>query len=90
MYLDPNTISPISLLELGLLAHCRKMIIVCPDGFFRKGNVEVVCDIYDLPLLNTIDELMNSHYFDNSKRGIGYILKFFFKRFLRKFKGEIF
>ena len=90
MYLDPNTISPISLLELGLLAHCRKMIVVCPDGFFRKGNVEVVCDIYDLPLLNTIDELMNSHYFDNSKRGIGYILKFFFKRFLRKFKGEIF
>jgi hypothetical protein len=26
MYLDPNTISPISLLELGLLSHCRKMM----------------------------------------------------------------
>ena len=48
MYLDPNTISPISLLELGLFAHCRKMMVVCPEGFFRKGNVEVVCDIYDL------------------------------------------
>ena len=90
MYLDPNTISPISLLELGLLAHCRKMIVICPEGFFRKGNVEVVCDIYDLPLLNNLDELMNSHYFDDSRRGIKYRIKFFLKRFLRKMKGEIF
>lgn len=90
MYLDPNTISPISLLELGLLAHCRKMIVVCPDGFFRKGNVEVVCDIYDLPLLSNLDELENSHYFDNPNRGIFYRFKFYMKRFFRKMKGEIF
>jgi hypothetical protein len=90
MYLDPNTISPISLLELGLLAHCRKMIVICPDGFFRKGNVEVVCDIYDLPLLDSLDHLIDSHYFDNSSRGLWYRGKFFFKRLLRKIKGEIF
>ncbi len=57
MYLDPATKSPISLLELGLHANSKKLLVVCPDGFYRKGNVEVVCSMYDIPLFNTIDEL---------------------------------
>lgn len=63
LYLDPGTISPISLLELGLHAHSGKLTVICPDGFFRKGNVEVVCDLYDIPLYNTIEELMESNEF---------------------------
>lgn len=55
MYLSPETKSPISLLELGLHANSKKLRVVCPDGFYRKGNVEVVCSIYDIPLFNTID-----------------------------------
>ena len=44
MYFDPNTQSPISLLELGLMATTSKdMIVCCPPGFWRKGNVEIVC-----------------------------------------------
>ena len=62
MYLDPLTKSPISLLELGLFANSKKLIVVCPDGFWRKGNVEVVCSLYDIPLLNSIDELKKSNY----------------------------
>lgn len=57
MYLDPNTKSPISLLELGLHANSKKLWVVCPDGFWRKGNVEVVCSLYDIPLFNSLDEL---------------------------------
>ena len=57
MYLDPSTKSPISLLELGLHANSKKLLVVCPDGFYRKGNVEVVCSIYDIPLFNSIEEL---------------------------------
>ena len=57
MYLDPNTKSPISLLELGLHANNKKLWVVCPDGFWRKGNVEVVCSLYDIPLFNSLDEL---------------------------------
>ena len=57
MYLDPNTKSPISLLELGLYANSKKLWVVCPDGFWRKGNVEVVCSLYDIPLFNSLDEL---------------------------------
>jgi hypothetical protein len=56
MYLDPNTKSPISLLELGLHASSKKLYVICPDGFWRKGNVEMVCSTYDIPLFNTLEE----------------------------------
>jgi hypothetical protein len=61
MYFDPNTKSPISLLELGLYASTGKLIVACPDGFWRKGNVEVVCERFDIPLLNNLDDLI-SHF----------------------------
>ena len=48
MYLDPATTSPISLLEFGLYANSNKLFMVCPDGFFRKGNVDIVCKRYNL------------------------------------------
>ncbi|KAH9940859.1 uncharacterized protein BXZ73DRAFT_98692 [Epithele typhae] len=57
MYFDPNTKSPISLLELGLYATSGRMVVGCPDGFFRKGNVEVVCRRWEIPLFETFDEL---------------------------------
>ena len=56
MYLDPETKSPISLLELGLYAASNKMIVCCPDGFYRKGNVEIVCSRFNIPLFNTLED----------------------------------
>ena len=56
MYFDAQTKSPISLLELGLHADSRKMIVVCPDGFWRKGNVSVVCTRYNIPMFKTFEE----------------------------------
>lgn len=46
MYFSPETRSPITLLELGLFAKTRKIIVCCPEGFFRKGNVDIVCRRY--------------------------------------------
>ena len=57
MYFDPNTKSPISLLELGLFARSGKLRVVCPDGFWRKGNVEIVCNYYNIPFYNNINTL---------------------------------
>lgn len=59
MYFEPMTQSPITLLELGLMAQHRsyqdsdysniiKMLVVCPEGFWRKGDVDVVCRKYDI------------------------------------------
>lgn len=56
MYFPPETKSPISLLELGLHADSGRMIVCCPDGFWRKGNVEMVCDRYKVPLVETFEE----------------------------------
>jgi hypothetical protein len=46
MYFDPLSKSPISLLELGLFARTGRMIVVCPEGFWKKGNVDIICDRY--------------------------------------------
>lgn len=50
VYFDPKTNSPITLLELGLMAGMETPTIVCcPDGFYRQGNVEIVCERYAIP-----------------------------------------
>jgi len=53
MYFDPNTKSPISLLELGLFARSNKLKVICPEGFWRKGNVDIVCNYYNIPLFDS-------------------------------------
>ena len=59
MYFSPETKSPISLLELGL--HSEDTIIVCcPDGFWKKGNVEIVCSRKGIPLFNDFDSAVGS------------------------------
>ncbi len=55
MYFDPATKSPISLLELGLHANSGKLTVCCPEGFWRKGNVEVVCKRYGVPMVNSLE-----------------------------------
>lgn len=58
MYFDPTTKSPISLLELGLFGRDGKMIVCCPEGFWKKGNVDLVCRKYGIQQVNSIDELI--------------------------------
>jgi hypothetical protein len=56
-YFSPATRAPITLLELGLAAGRRRAVVCCPDGFWRKGNVDIVCDRYGIPRAATLDEL---------------------------------
>jgi hypothetical protein len=51
LWFVPESRAPISLLELGLTARSGKVVVGCPDGFWRKGNVEVVCERFGIPLL---------------------------------------
>jgi hypothetical protein len=50
LYFAPDTKSPISLLEMGLHATDNKLIVYCPDGFWRKGNIDVVAKHYKIPV----------------------------------------
>ena len=61
-YIQADTKSPITLYELGLLslpakAGKIKVIVCCEDGFWRGGNVEVVCYKFGIPLVETLNEL---------------------------------
>ena len=60
MYLSPETKSPISLLELGLHADDRKMIVCCPAGFWRKGNVDIVCTRNNIQCFTNIDDAIGA------------------------------
>lgn len=57
VYFASGSQSPITLLELGILtATPKKVVVVCEDGFWRKGNVEIVCDLYGIPMYETIKD----------------------------------
>ena len=57
VHFDPVTKSPITLLELGLFKD--KCIVHCPEGYWRKGNVDIVCSRYRIPIANSIQELID-------------------------------
>jgi hypothetical protein len=52
MYFAPDTISPISLYEFGRYSESNKMAVVCPKGFWRKGNIEIGCHKDGIPLFD--------------------------------------
>jgi hypothetical protein len=56
MYFHPDTKAPVTLLELGLHAEDGPLLVVCPEGYWRKGNVEMVCHDRDIPLFLSLEE----------------------------------
>ncbi|HEY1014778.1 MAG TPA: nucleoside 2-deoxyribosyltransferase domain-containing protein [Herpetosiphonaceae bacterium] len=58
MYFAPASQAPITLLELGLHAAGGKLIVCCPPGFWRKGNVDLVCERHAVPLAGDLAELI--------------------------------
>ena len=58
MYFDPGGLAPITLMELGIHATSLKTVVCCPDGYWRKGNVQVVCERYGIPLFDSKDEFI--------------------------------
>lgn len=60
LYFGPEAKAPISLLELGLFARSKKTIVACPDGFWKKGNVQIVCARFGIKLVNNLEELVQS------------------------------
>lgn len=58
LYFSPETKAPISLLELGLHANDDKLIVYCPEGFWRKGNVDIVCNQYNVTQCDNWDDVV--------------------------------
>lgn len=62
MYFAPDTMAPITLLEFGLYAKDQpeKLVVCCPDGYWRKGNVDIVCNLYGARQVADLSELVRS------------------------------
>jgi hypothetical protein len=58
LYLAPGSQSPVSLLELGLHARSGKVVLLCPPGFWRKGNVDITSARYGVKQVTSLDELI--------------------------------
>lgn len=64
-YFDPATRSPVTLMELGFVLGTRdgeddrdkQVIVCCPEGFWRKGNIDIVCDHYGVKQVDKLDDL---------------------------------
>jgi hypothetical protein len=52
MFIGAESKAPISLLEFGIIASSRpkKLTICVEEGFYRRGNIEVVCERHDITL----------------------------------------
>jgi hypothetical protein len=58
MHFEPKTQSPITLLELGLLAYSPYLVVHCPNGFWRKGNVDIVCKHFGIHQVDNLEQLV--------------------------------
>lgn len=58
MYFAPATRAPVTLLEFGLCARGGRLVVCCPEGYWRRGNVQVVCRRYGVPLLSSLPDLV--------------------------------
>ena len=58
VYFSPETEAPISLLEFGLLSQMKPKdtFVCCPPGFWRRGNIQIVCLKFGM-LSNLFDDL---------------------------------
>ncbi|KAJ5382819.1 hypothetical protein N7517_000730 [Penicillium concentricum] len=58
VYFHPATQAPISLLEFGLCARVpEKAIVACPEGYWKRGNVQIVCKRYGVEMVDDVDGL---------------------------------
>ncbi|KAI0539123.1 hypothetical protein GGR58DRAFT_466081 [Xylaria digitata] len=60
IYFHPASKAPISLLELGLCARTGKALVVCPEGYWKRGNVQIVCKRYGIEMVDDVNALKDA------------------------------
>jgi hypothetical protein len=58
-YFAKDTISPISLLELGKFSDHGSNYVYVDPGYLRKGNVDIFCHRYEIPVYNHWIDILN-------------------------------
>lgn len=50
--------APITLMELGLFKD-KDCVVCCPQGYYRKGNVDIVCKRYGIPVYEDFQAMLD-------------------------------
>lgn len=66
-YFDPAGQAPVTMMELGIVServfrgdYGVEVLVCCPEGFWRKGNVDIVCDRVGIDYSSkNLDELID-------------------------------
>ena len=59
VYLNAQAKAIITLLELGyVLGLGRKVIMGCEKGFWKRGNVDIICGRCGVDIYDTLDEVV--------------------------------
>jgi len=56
-YFAQNTISPITLMELGKFGHLPNTYVCVQTGYEKEGNVDIFCHRYNIPMLYSLAQL---------------------------------
>ncbi len=51
--------SPISLVELGLNTLNKKLVVVCPEKFYKRQYIASLCKYYSTPIFNDLESAVN-------------------------------
>ena len=58
VFFAKGTLAAITLMELGLFIQSgKKVVVACEEGFWKRGNVQIVCERFGVRVLGTLDEL---------------------------------
>lgn len=60
IHFDPKTQAPISFGEFSAHYKSGKIFVSCPKGWWRRGNVEVMCDRAGIPLYESLEDATNA------------------------------
>lgn len=70
-FFDIDTLSPITLMELGKWADSDKIIVCCDKRFWRSGNVDIFCNRYNIPRVNNFKSLVPAIREMLERKGMG-------------------
>ena len=55
----PDSTSPISLVELGLYMASEKLLVICPQEFYKWRYIDTLCKEYGTPIFQNLDAAFN-------------------------------